>query len=258
MPPTDKSQAFLELFPRIEADRDFRFACHPGVKCFNACCSNLNLTLTPYDVLRLRKQLGMSFREFLADYGSLIHSPDTGLPTMRLEMLGDKSGSCPFLRPQGCAVYADRPGACRTYPIGRAVTYEEGELRQQFFLIQEPHCQGFAEERCWTPPEWFADQGLTIYNEFNDRYVRLMTALRDRGMSIPHRKSGMVVMALYGLDEFRTFLLRMSILEKLGLDRAQIDAVLDEEEKILDFGFDWMNIILFSAPPAINQKRRRE
>jgi uncharacterized protein len=258
MTPADKSQVFLEQFPRIEPDGSFRFACHPGVECFNSCCSNLTLTLMPFDVLRLRRELGLSFHEFLAGYGVLVHSPDTGLPTMRLEMLRDKVRSCPFLRPHGCSVYANRPGACRTYPVGRAATVERGAIRERYFLIQEPHCRGFAEERTWTPSEWFADQGLRLYNASNDRYVRLMAGLRDRGLSVPPRKSGMAVMALYGLDEFQSFLLRMNVLEKLGLAQERIAAILNDEEKTLDFGFDWMNIILFGTSPDINQERKRE
>ena len=250
MPHTDKSQAFLEQFPALEPDQAFRFACHPGVECFNACCSKLTLSLTPYDVLRLRGELGLSFREFLSGYASLVHAPDTNLPAIRLEMLKDKAGSCPFLRSHGCSVYPNRPGACRTYPVGRAATVERGGFRERYFLIQEPHCRGFAEQRIWTPCEWLADQGLPPYNASNDRYVNLMAGLRERGMRVPPRKSAMVVMALYGLDEFRAFLRQMNVLEKLGLPPEGIAAILANEEKTLDFGFDWMNIILFGNFPG--------
>ena len=35
----------------------FSFACHPDVPCFTKCCSDLDLALTPYDVLRLKNRL---------------------------------------------------------------------------------------------------------------------------------------------------------------------------------------------------------
>jgi uncharacterized protein len=255
---TDKSQAFLEQFPAIEPDRSFRFACHPGVPCYNACCSKLKLPLTPYDVLRLRRELELSFQEFLHRFGTVVFAPDTGLPAMRLKMLGDKAGSCPFLTPRGCSVYPNRPGACRTYPVGRAATVENGTLCRRYFLIQEPHCHGFKEGPSWTPEEWMSDQGTGPYNRSNDRYVQLMSGLRARGMSIPPRKSGMALMALYGLDEFRPFLLRLGVMEKLGLGQERSAAILDDEEKILDFGFDWMNKFLFGDSQAFNQERRKE
>ena len=34
-----------------------QFRCHRNVKCWNACCSNIDIPLTPYDVLRLKKRL---------------------------------------------------------------------------------------------------------------------------------------------------------------------------------------------------------
>jgi uncharacterized protein len=250
MTPVDKSQAFLERFPRIAPDQTFRFSCHPGIECFNSCCSNLTLSLTPYDALRLRSALGLGFREFLSAFATLIHSPDTGLPALKLKMLGDKAKSCPFLRPEGCSVYADRPGACRTYPIGRATTVDAGDIREECFLIREPHCRGFEQQREWTAVEWFFDQGLVPYQQSNQRFVRLMSSLRDHGMCIPGRKSAMAVMALYGLDEFRVFLGRMDVMAKLGVGPERAGAILSDEEKTLDFGFEWLNIILFGHPHA--------
>ena len=43
----------------------FRFACHPGVSCFTQCCRKLDLFLYPYDIIRLKKRLGISSEEFL-------------------------------------------------------------------------------------------------------------------------------------------------------------------------------------------------
>ena len=41
----------------IGINETFGFACHKKVSCFNHCCKDLNQTLTPYDVLRLKIQL---------------------------------------------------------------------------------------------------------------------------------------------------------------------------------------------------------
>ena len=38
----------------------FGFTCHPGVPCFNSCCADVNIVLTPFDVLRLARRLGMT------------------------------------------------------------------------------------------------------------------------------------------------------------------------------------------------------
>jgi hypothetical protein len=38
------------------------------VRCFTACCSNVNIALPPYDLLRLRKRLGLAADEFLRQH----------------------------------------------------------------------------------------------------------------------------------------------------------------------------------------------
>ncbi len=36
-----------------------------------------------------------------------------------LKMLDDKERSCPFVTPEGCTIYTDRPANCRYYPVGQ-------------------------------------------------------------------------------------------------------------------------------------------
>ena len=49
-------------------DSKFKFRCHKDIKCFTKCCSNIDILLTPYDVLRLKKRLKLSSAEFLSNY----------------------------------------------------------------------------------------------------------------------------------------------------------------------------------------------
>ena len=53
---------------RLKPDSRFKFSCQPGVTCFNQCCRDVNILLTPYDVLRLKNRLGISSGEFLKKY----------------------------------------------------------------------------------------------------------------------------------------------------------------------------------------------
>ena len=80
----------------------------------------------------------------------------------------------------GCKVYGNRPSACRTYPLGRASRIDESEqVEEQFFVVREPHCRGFEEDKTWDAASWLADQDLIRYNAANDRYLLLMrTAAR--------------------------------------------------------------------------------
>ena len=50
-------RAVLDEYPRMDLDSTFKFSCHPKVSCFNQCCRDVNIFLTPYDVLRMKKRL---------------------------------------------------------------------------------------------------------------------------------------------------------------------------------------------------------
>jgi Fe-S-cluster containining protein len=119
---TDQTPEFLNDMPQLAPGEKFQFRCHPGVDCFNACCSDLNLMLTPYDALRLRRFLGLSSRDFVQRHCMVSAGRDLGFPLVQMRMLDDARRSCPFVRPEGCSVYGDRPGACRTYPLGPTAT----------------------------------------------------------------------------------------------------------------------------------------
>ena len=171
----EENRDFLESLPAIRADETFCFDCNPEVPCFNRCCSELTLPLTPYDVMRLRRHLGLSSEDFISRHTAMQRYPDTGFPMPLLRMSDMPDEPCPFVTPAGCSVYESRPSACRAYPLGRGTTLgENGAVVERFFIVGEDHCHGFDVGVDRTPHEWFADQGLTEYNAANDRYMRLM------------------------------------------------------------------------------------
>ena len=130
----------------LTPDETFRFSCHPGVACFTDCCRQLDLALSPYDVLRLSTHLGLASSAFLDQYAVVEQAEGCAFPQVFLCMVDDGQASCPFVTPSGCSVYADRPGACRTYPLGRgAFTTSDGDRHEMHVLLTEPHCQGFIE-----------------------------------------------------------------------------------------------------------------
>ncbi|MDD4649588.1 MAG: YkgJ family cysteine cluster protein [Desulfoplanes sp.] len=244
----DTSNAFLNDHTRISSAESFTFRCHPQVRCFNACCSKLHLVLTPYDIYRLHVGLGISTNDVLKEFTDLVLADDTGMPCFRLRMLNTREGSCPFVRESGCSVYENRPGACRAYPLGRAARIDtRGKHEERFFLVEEAHCKGFAELSSWTPAQWMLNQGLGLYNESNDKYMRLMTMQQDAPEKVPAVKLGMLTMALYNVDGFQKFIARMSLLDRLDMDDDRKQAILHDEEQTLLFGFAWAEMILFGS-----------
>ena len=114
-------EKILKDSPRLGPDDRFEFACHPGVSCFNRCCGDVNIFLSPYDVLRIRKRLGMTSRDFLEKYALLPVQKDMKTPVVVLRMGDDEAKTCPFLTDEGCGIYSDRPWPCRMYPVGRVL-----------------------------------------------------------------------------------------------------------------------------------------
>lgn len=75
---------------------NFTFLCGPEAPCFTACCADLNLLLTPYDVLRMKKRLGLSAGEFLGEYTAPFEE-EFVFPLICLKMRDDERRSCPFV-----------------------------------------------------------------------------------------------------------------------------------------------------------------
>jgi Fe-S-cluster containining protein len=165
----------------LDRDQPFRFRCGPDLTCFTDCCHQLDLALTPYDVLRLCRTLRISGSEFLERYAVIEQEEVEAFPQVYLGMVDDGRASCPFVSAQGCTVYGDRPGACRTYPLGRGARLgPDGSPNDFYVVLNEPHCRGFAEEQPQTVVTWLADQELATYNEFNDLTMRILQHPRIR------------------------------------------------------------------------------
>ncbi|CCO22668.1 YkgJ family cysteine cluster protein [Maridesulfovibrio hydrothermalis] len=252
----DTTEEFLNNLPELEHGKSFGFACHPGVRCFNACCGDLNLMLTPYDVLRLRKGLGHDSKKFIHNHVNISRTPGIGFPMTQLRMLDNSKRSCPFVRDEGCSIYENRPGACRTYPLGRASRMgDDGELIEQFFIVQEPHCRGFEEDKEWTSNEWLKDQGLEAYNEVNDRYMRIMTRARQAGVVLDDKKLNMVFLALYQVDNFVNFVKDMKVFDRLDVSDERQAAILSDEEACLDFALDWVELIVLGSSENLQPRK---
>ncbi len=180
----------------LEPVDKFNFACYPGIKCFNECCKNLNLALTPYDVLRMARGLKITTTEFLEKYTSRHVGMATGLPVVVLKMV---NGSCPFVTDKGCAIYAHRPTPCRLYPLARVRIGEE----VQYYLLREDFCLGHAEKREWSPERWIEDQDAMEYNSMNDLFFELVSAKNRSGRTLEEREIEEIYKACFDVDRFK-------------------------------------------------------
>jgi len=231
---------------RIDNDERFTFACHPAVPCFTECCRKLELALTPYDVLRLKKACGLHSEEFLDRYVIMEQEEYETFPRFYLTMIDDGRESCVFVSRTGCTVYQDRPGACRAYPMGRAaIRQPDGNMEEFFVILQETHCHGFQEQREQNAGSYGAEQGLSTYSRFNDAVAAILQhdQIRQR-KQLSKGQIEQFVLALYNLDRFRTLLFAGTLPDTTPLDVATQKRLRDDEELLL-FAIDWLKQILF-------------
>ena len=73
-------EQILTDYARMSLDDSFVFQCHQKLACFTHCCQDVSIVLTPYDVLRLKKALGIDSSEFLQRYTISPFSQDQKFP----------------------------------------------------------------------------------------------------------------------------------------------------------------------------------
>ena len=239
---------FPDNVSRLCGKKRFSFGCHPKLACFTECCRELELVLTPYDVLCLCKELQMGAADFIDRYVVVEQDESVGLPNLYLGMVDDGRASCPFISNSGCRVYKSRPGACRAYPVGRGVTLDaHGNVREVHVLVHEEHCQGFLEPQSHNVSEWFENQGLLEYNAINDEVLNLLHHAKvHQGLRLTKDEKDTFILALYKLDEFRKMVSSSAFHEKYMLNTEERSSVIADDLKLLRFGIRWLQEFLFT------------
>lgn len=226
----------------LEKTDKIRFQCRPGLPCFTACCQDVNIFLSSYDILRLKNRLGMESSEFLERYTKTLLSPGGKLPLIQLKM-EDADKRCPFVTPEGCTVYSDRPWACRMYPID---TTDEGE--KCFFIAEENVCLGRGEPVEWVLGDWLVAQGVEPYDEM-DRHFQVVTRnprLLEPGMA-DQRIQQMFWMACYDLDTFRRFVFQSRFLKTFEVEEELVEMARTDDVALLNIALRWLKFGLVCA-----------
>jgi Fe-S-cluster containining protein len=236
---------------KLTKDSRFKFRCHPKVRCFTACCSNVNIALPPYDLLRLRKRLGLAAHEFITKYGDIQILDKTLFPVVTLKMRDDEKKSCPFVTPEGCTVYEDRPNICRYYPVGMATLRKvdaEGGKDEFYFMTKEDHCKGFEEDKQWTIGEWRADQGADVYDEMNRGWMEILIKKKSHGQGkeFPEIKNEMFFKMSFDTDYFRAFVFNSTFIELYDIPAERIEKVRTDDTELLKLAYEWLRQAIFA------------
>ena len=247
-------------------DKTIRFRCHRGVACWNACCSNIDISLTPYDILRLKRRLGLTSTEFLERYTVPYEMEKDGIAGVKLKPV-DGGTACRFMQPEGCGVYGDRPTACRYYPVALLSMRRQDEVtdRDAYALVKEAHCLGHDEPREITIADYRSEQGLSEYDELARGWRQLILKKKSSGPTIgkPSKRSlQLFFMTCYDVDRFRKFVASSGFTEIYDLPAAELVEILADDVALMLFGFRFLRQVLFGEESiAMRQDtvdRRRE
>lgn len=240
-----KKKVFDEA-ERLLEDSTFKFGCHPGVPCFNKCCTDVNIFLTPYDIIRAKNRLGIDSEEFLARYTIMPMDDKQAFPVVMLAMTDDERKACYFVDDEkGCTIYEDRPWPCRIFPIGKA-SPKDKMARPFYFQMKEDVCQGWQEETEWTIAEWLEDQKVKEYDEMGEMFKDL--TLHDffgKGGKLSPPQMEMFHMVCYNIDKFRIFVFESSFLKRFDVEEERIEKMKTDDVELMRFGFDWLRFLIF-------------
>jgi Fe-S-cluster containining protein len=234
----------------IALDEPFRFACSPEVTCFNECCRDLNQSLYPYDILRLKQGLGLSSSEFLKRYTNRHIGPGSGLPIVTLKTTDASRLTCPLVTDKGCSVYPDRPSSCRTYPLVRALSRcrKTGKITERFALLKEPHCMGFKKRTDQMVRQWINDQEIAAYNHINDKLMEIIS-IKNQSHPGPldHKSRHLFCMALYDLDNFRSRIFENGLFDNFEVNPQKLETARTDDTALLEVGMEWVRKVLFKS-----------
>ncbi len=242
---------------KLTLDDAFKFRCHKGVSCWNACCHGADVTLSPYDILTLAKHFSVRPSQFIADFTLPALHEGSGLPVTKLVMTEkDGKGPCVFMHEEnGCSVYDARPATCRYYPLGLGAYKLKGheEREDMHFLVKEAHCEGHKEEQQQTVGEFRSDQGIEPYDLLNQRWIDILMKMTSwktmggpMGKDVSTQTKKMFYMVSTDIDAFRRFVFETKFLETYDIDDDMIEAVRTKDEALLQLGFDWLKNVMFN------------
>lgn len=248
----------VELTP----DTEIQFDCHPGVRCFNACCRNIDITLTPYDILRLKRRVQLPAGEFVATYTMPFAMDHHNMPGLKMAAKPSTS-ECVFLGEKGCNVYEDRPAACRYYALGSMGVRKKDapSVEEVYFIVREDHCLGHNEPRELTVAEYRKEQGCEEYDQHNREWREIILKKRSGGptVGIPSERSLQLFdMCSYDMDSFREFIQTNGFRDVFELSEEQIAAFIENEDQLLEFALRFLKQVLFGEKTIELKARAKE
>ena len=145
-------EAALADCPRLKPTDEFSFAC---AGCGDCCRSRRDLVLSGLDLYRLARWMRLPLRTVAEAFCRREIGAASCLPVLVLRPSA-RTGDCPFLEGDGCAVHPARPLACALYPLGQSIDPDTASVE---YFPQLPLCGTAAPGR--TLAEYLDHAGVT-------------------------------------------------------------------------------------------------
>lgn len=152
---------------KIGVDEPFKFHCTMCGKC---CIHREDILLTPKDMYRMAKKLGITPKELFEQYCETYIGSDSRIPIVRLKPRGSVR-RCPLLKDRKCSVHDAKPIVCAMFPIGRCLMMDAKASSPEHittddiqFIFTAPGCGDDSETH--TVREWLSEFGIPIEDEF--------------------------------------------------------------------------------------------
>lgn len=260
---TDNPFASSPVLPQtFDANKIIQFQCRKGISCWNACCSNIDIALTPYDILRLKRRFEMGSGEFLKKYTVPYEMDQSSIAGVKLRPV-ENGTACQFMTDEGCSVYEDRPTACRYYPVALLSLRRQDETtdRASYALVEEPHCLGHQEPRKITVDAYRKEQGLVEYDDLARGWRQLILKKKSSGPSIgkPSKRSlELFFMVCYDIDRFSQFVASDGFSTIYDLPAEELKNILCDDVELMQFGFRFLRQVLFGEETIPLRKEAAE
>lgn len=197
----------------LSNDDEFQFDCHPGISCFNECCRNIDITILPYDILRLKNRLKMSSSQWVNSY------------------------TVPFAMDQ-----YELPGLKLATREGKSV------VEDVYFKVKETHCEGHNEPKTQTVGEYRKSQGVEKYDEMNREWRDIILKKRSSGPTVgaPSARSLQLFdICSYDIDTFEKFVKSDNFTKLFKLDDETRKEIENDQEALLQFSARFLKQVLF-------------
>ena len=141
------------------------------------CCFGKAVMLNPWELLSFSKEKKVTpreFRDLYCDFGGIRLTFDG-----KEDKKGQKACS-QYIENKGCSVHLGRPLACRLYPLGRQIQFDEAHYiyeGNQFPCLTD--CAEVLELPKLSVGEYLKGQGANPFEKAQDEYLKVMQNIAD-------------------------------------------------------------------------------